>query len=105
MLDVGYKNFIDEKRVKRVMPFENSKAKWLRKEAIAGNTLIDCTQGRKTNCILILRTGHLVLSSLKSGSIIRRIKSMRAERVKMRDSNNTKEQLLDALSKKFKKNK
>jgi len=74
MIDMGYKNFIDENLIREVITPETSKARWLRKEAIAGRMLIDCTQGRKTNTLLTLKTGHLVLSSLKYPSLLRRIK-------------------------------
>ena len=75
MIDVGYKNFIDEIQIDEMIKPECSRARWLRKEAITGRMLIDCTQGRKTNSIIKMRTGHIVLSSLRYSSLLRRLKS------------------------------
>ena len=38
--------------------------------------MIDCTQGRKTNSIIIMKTGHVVLSSVKCGAINRRLENI-----------------------------
>ncbi|HOV12988.1 MAG TPA: DUF370 domain-containing protein [Spirochaetota bacterium] len=76
MIDVGYKNFVDEKKVRGLVSAETTRGKWLRKEAIAGQSLIDCTQGRKTNSIIIMKTGHVVLSSVKCGAINRRLENI-----------------------------
>lgn len=79
MLDIGYKNYIDPDQIDTVIDPYSSRAKWLKKEAVEGQTLINCTQGRKTNTLIILKTGHLVLSSLKYNSLIRRIKATRTD--------------------------
>jgi regulator of extracellular matrix RemA (YlzA/DUF370 family) len=76
MLDLGYKNYIDEKYVKSIIPPNSSHAKWLRKEAIVGRMLIDCTQGRKTNSLVIMDTGHVALSSLRHKLIIKRLQGV-----------------------------
>lgn len=64
MIDVGYKNFIIKKRIKTILKPHSARAKWLKREALAGRTLIDCTQGRKTNSLLILDSNHLILSPI-----------------------------------------
>ncbi len=73
MIDVGYRNFVDEKRIRSLHKPETTRGKWLRKEAISGQCLIDCTQGRKTNSIIRLGSGHVVLSSAKLSSILKKI--------------------------------
>ncbi|HNZ26487.1 MAG TPA: DUF370 domain-containing protein [Spirochaetota bacterium] len=104
MIDVGYKNFIDETRIEEITDLTTSKAKWARKEAIACNYLIDCTQGRKTNSVIVLKTGHVVLSSLKTSSIARRknamLKSGQKAEVTEKPVN---QQILDALDKSLSK--
>jgi extracellular matrix regulatory protein A len=75
MIDVGYKNFIDEIRINEMVKPDCSHARWLRKEAIAGRMLIDCTQGRKTNSVIRMKSGHIILSSLRYTSLLRRLKS------------------------------
>ena len=74
MLDIGFKNYIDSKRIVAVFPTNSSKSKWLIKEAILSRKLINCTHGKKASSILILNTDHLVLSPLKHSSILKRLK-------------------------------
>jgi extracellular matrix regulatory protein A len=95
MIDVGYKNFIDEKEIREMIKPDSSRARWLRKEAIAGRNLIDCTQGRKTNSIIILKTGHLALSSLKYSSLLRRIKSCGIKVIS--EEKTAKKELIEAI--------
>lgn len=97
MIDIGYNNFINEKKIRKIMKFEKTKTKWLRKEAIVGNTLIDCTQGRKTNSLIIMKSGHVILSFLKLESIIKRLKSRKAKNSKKKSD--TKKILLNAILK------
>jgi extracellular matrix regulatory protein A len=95
MIDLGYKNFIDEKLIVDTLTPDSSRARWLRKEAIAGRSLIDCTQGRKTNSLIVLKTGHIALSSLKHSSLERRIKFSETKQVY--EEKTAKKQLLEAI--------
>lgn len=74
MIDVGFKNYLDSRHVIHILPPNTARAKWLIKEATAGRYLIDCTQGHKTESLLICQTGHLILSGLKESAINKRIK-------------------------------
>lgn len=69
MVDIGFKNFIDEKRVINILTPDTTRAKFFIREAVEGNSLIDGTQGRKTNSIIILKTGHIVLSNISFTAI------------------------------------
>jgi extracellular matrix regulatory protein A len=75
LLDVGFKNYVVNDSIYSVIKPNSAKAKRLINEATLNNKLIDCTQGKKTLTILLLTTRHLVLSSLKYSSIIKRIES------------------------------
>ncbi len=73
MVDIGYKNYINERKVRKLLNYESSKGKWLKKEAIAGSFFIDCTQGRKANSVVVMKSGHVILSFMKSNSILKRL--------------------------------
>ena len=73
MVDVGFKNYIDETKVVSVLTPNTSKARWLIKEAVSGRRLINCTQGKKACSLIILNTYHIVLSSLKCNSVLKRL--------------------------------
>ncbi|MCG8570945.1 MAG: DUF370 domain-containing protein [Spirochaetes bacterium] len=97
MLDVGYKNYIDPTKIKAILSPYSSRAKWLKKEAIEGRTLIDCTQGRKTNIMIVMITDHLVLSSLRYASLLRRLKAFHSKNIYL--NNNINKRLLKAFEK------
>jgi len=100
MIDIGYKNFIDETKIEEITDLTTSKAKWARKEALACNYLIDCTQGRKTNSVIALESGHIVLSSLKISSVTRRKNAMLKNGSKVEVTEKpVNQQILDALDK------
>jgi regulator of extracellular matrix RemA (YlzA/DUF370 family) len=77
MIDIGFRNYIDEIRVTSVMEYNNSRARWFIREAIASNRLINCTQGKKAQSVIVLDTCHIVLSSLKYLSIKNKLKELR----------------------------
>lgn len=73
MIDVGFKNYIDEKKIVSILEPNSSKAKWLIKDAISGRRFINCTQGKKASSLILLDTYHVILSSLKCNSIKKRV--------------------------------
>lgn len=77
MLDVGFKNYVDKDRILFVIPPNTSKAKRIIKEALLSRKLINCTNGRKVNSILVLNTYHMVLSPLKCSSIKNKLDSIK----------------------------
>ena len=102
MIDVGYKNFIEESMIKEITDLSSARSRWNRKEAIAGNTLIDCTQGRKTRSIIIMKSGHVVLSSLKSISLKKR-KNTTEKESGNKSEKPINQQLLEAIDNSVKK--
>ncbi len=76
MTDIGFKNYIDESRILTIIGNNTSRAKWLVREALSSGRLINCTQGKKAGCVIILNTGHIVLSSLKISAVKIRIQSV-----------------------------
>ncbi|GBF50507.1 hypothetical protein LPTSP4_20330 [Leptospira ryugenii] len=73
ILNVGFSNVVFQDRILVILQSESAGAKRLRSEAKDSNRLIDATQGRKTRSLLVLHTGHVVLSALRPESLTRRI--------------------------------
>ncbi len=102
MIDIGYKNYIDERRIQKILNANSTHAAWLRKEALSGNMLIDCTQGRKTNTIIIMGSGHLILSSLKGSAILRRMSGIMTDDSQINndsEKHNLQKDIIKALEK------
>lgn len=52
----------------------------LKEEARTSKNLIDVTEGRRTRAIVVLDSGHLVLSSVQPETINQRLAALDAER-------------------------
>jgi regulator of extracellular matrix RemA (YlzA/DUF370 family) len=73
MLDIGFKNYVKIERIVSVIPSKTTKARWIIKEALANRKVVNCTHGSKTKSIIILDSRHIILSNLKSSSILKRL--------------------------------
>ena len=73
LLNVGFSNVVILSRVVCVLQADSASGKRLRQDAKLEKRLVDATQGRKTRSIILTDTNHLILSSLRTESIQRRI--------------------------------
>ncbi len=73
LLNVGYGNAVTRARVVAVVGAQSSASRRLRAEAEKRNLLIDATQGRRTRSILVMDTGHVVLSAVNPETVSARI--------------------------------
>lgn len=73
LINIGFANVVLLSRVVCVIQADSASGKRLRQDAKNNGRLIDATQGRKTRSILITDSNHLILSSLRTESIQRRI--------------------------------
>ncbi|MEN8141776.1 MAG: DUF370 domain-containing protein [Thermodesulfobacteriota bacterium] len=72
LINVGFGNSVVAGRVLLVSNPKSSPIKKLKDEAKAQHKLIDVTEGRKTRSIILLDTGHMVLSSVQPDTISQR---------------------------------
>lgn len=73
LLNVGYGNVVMRSRVVSVVSSQSAASRRLRAEAEKRNLLIDATQGRRTRSILVLDTGHVVMSAVNPETVSARI--------------------------------
>jgi regulator of extracellular matrix RemA (YlzA/DUF370 family) len=73
LLNVGYGNVVTRSRVVAVVGSQSSASRRLRAEAEKRNLLIDATQGRRTRSILVMDTGHVVMSAVNPETVAARI--------------------------------
>lgn len=71
-LEIGYKNYILPYRVTGIYNAGPTPIGKIVKNAKSMNTLIDCKQGRELKSILVLETGHVVISAISSETIKKR---------------------------------
>ena len=66
LLNIGYGNLVMASRVIAIVVPSAAPMKRLRDEAGKRGKLVDSTQGRRTRSIIVMDSGHLVLSALQS---------------------------------------
>jgi len=72
-VSIGFGNVVSVGRVIAVLTTGSSPMKRLRDEARERGLLIDATEGRRTRSIIVMDSGHLVLSGLQSETITNRL--------------------------------
>lgn len=72
-VNVGFNNVINSDRVIAVISSDSSPAKRLIQDARDSGRAIDCTCGRKTRCIVIMDSDHIILSAMQNETISARL--------------------------------
>lgn len=72
MINVGFGNSVVASRILAIVKPNSSPMKKLKDEAKNNNRLIDITEGRRTRSIIILDSGHIVLSSVQRETLTQR---------------------------------
>ena len=72
-INVGFNNMVNAERVIAVISYDSAPAKRLVLDARDSGRSIDCTCGRKTRCVIITDSDHVILSALQNETISGRI--------------------------------
>lgn len=79
MLHVGFGNMVAKARIIAVISPASAPIKRLKEEAQRAGRLVDATQGRKTRAILVMDSGHVILSALQPETLSNRFSEEDAE--------------------------
>ncbi|MDL2313346.1 DUF370 domain-containing protein [Desulfovibrio sp. OttesenSCG-928-C14] len=72
LLNIGFGNLVIAERVVALFNPSSSPMRRLREDAKDSGRLVDATQGRKTRCIIVMDSGHVVLSAVQPETIRQR---------------------------------
>lgn len=72
LLNIGFGNLVIAGRVVALFNPSSSPMRRLREDAKQQGRLIDATQGRKTRCIVVMDSGHVILSAVQPETIKQR---------------------------------
>ena len=73
LCNIGFANMLNAARILGVFSPESQPVKRMVQEAKAGAMLIDASHGRKTRAVLLMDSGHTVLSYLQPETIAARL--------------------------------
>lgn len=79
LVNIGFGNAVKVNRILAVVNPGSSPIRKLKEDARMEKKLIDVTEGRRTRAILILDSGHLVLSSVQPETINQRLLALEQE--------------------------
>ncbi len=80
LLNVGFGNMVAAARVIAVVGPDSMPVKRIVGEARESGKLVDATAGRKTRAVLMMDSGHVVLSAIQSETIAGRMQGDREEK-------------------------
>ncbi|MFW5781652.1 MAG: DUF370 domain-containing protein [Candidatus Muiribacteriaceae bacterium] len=69
LINIGFGNFINRNRVVAIISPDSAPIKRLKDEARKAQKLVDATCGRKTRCIIVTDSDHVVLIPLQPETI------------------------------------
>ena len=76
LVNIGYGNMVSAERLITIVSSESAPIKRLIQEARDDGRAIDATYGRKTRAVIIMDSGHIILSSLITETLAARINGM-----------------------------
>lgn len=71
-MNIGFGNLVIAERVVALFNPTSSPMRRLREDAKQAGRLVDATQGRKTRCIIVMDSGHVILSAVQPETIRQR---------------------------------
>ena len=72
-INLGFNNMVLDERIVAVVSPDSAPAKRTVAEAKESGRIIDCTGGRKTKCVIITDSDHVVLSAISAEVISNRL--------------------------------
>jgi len=75
LLNVGFGNVVSVNRVIAIVATDSAPVRRLKDEAREAGRLVDASQGRKTRAIVVMDSGHVVLSALQTETLAQRCAS------------------------------
>lgn len=79
LVNIGFGNMISAQRLVSVIGPDSAPVKRMVQEAREAGELIDATYGRRTRAVLIMDSGHIVLSALQPETVAARISGKETE--------------------------
>ena len=72
-INVGFNNMINAEKVVSLVNADSSPSKRMVQDAKYSGRAIDCTSGRKTKCVIVTDSDHIILSALMPETLAGRL--------------------------------
>ena len=84
-INIGFGNVVSAHRLISIVAPESAPIKRIVQEARDAGDLIDATYGRRTRSVLVMDSGHVVLSAVQPETIVNRIADKEESAAKAED--------------------
>ena len=75
LINIGFGNIVSAERIVSIVSPESAPIKRLVQEAKDAKTAIDATYGRRTRSVIIMDTGHVILSAVQPETVAGRVEN------------------------------
>lgn len=72
-INVGYNNMVSADKIVALVSFDSAPSKRLVQDSKDQGRAVDCTGGKKTKSVVIMNSGHVILSSIESERLAARV--------------------------------
>lgn len=72
-INIGYGNMVSAEKIITIVSPESAPIKRMIQEARDDGKAIDATHGRKTRAVIVMESGHIILSSLIAETLATRL--------------------------------
>lgn len=72
LINIGFGNIVSANRVIAIVSPESAPIKRIITDAREGEKLIDATYGRRTRAVIVMDSGHIVLSAIQPETVANR---------------------------------
>ena len=73
LFNIGFGNIVNSERIISIVSPDSAPIKRMVQEAKDNKTAIDATYGRKTRAVIIMDSGHIVLSAVQPETVAARV--------------------------------
>ena len=73
LINIGFGNIVSAERIISIVSPESAPIKRIVQEAKASKMAIDATYGRRTRSVIIMDSGHIILSAVQPETIAGRV--------------------------------
>jgi hypothetical protein len=73
VINVGFGNFVNKERIVAIVSPKSAPVRKIKEQMKEAGKVIDVTQGRKTRSIIVVDSGHIILSGIAVETIADRI--------------------------------
>ena len=72
-INIGFGNMVPSSRIVAIIGNDSAPIKRLIQDAREKGSLVDATQGRKTRAVIVIDSGHIILSAIQPETVAARM--------------------------------